>query len=252
MPVDGILAVDKPIGWTSHDVVAVCRRASGRARTGHGGTLDPLASGVLPILFGTATKFVERLHTAPKVYGALITFGTETSTDDREGAVTRTAAPPAEDRDGLDRRLALFRGEIEQVPPDYAAVKVGGRPAYAAARAGETLTLVARRVRIDRFDIASWEPPVLRCVIVCSSGTYIRSLARDLGRSLASAAHLGGLVRLAVGALELPSATPIESIRPLSAEDLAGRLQPASDALLLLAERFLDHRADRLLAGWEA
>ena len=246
----GILCVDKPIGWTSHDVVAICRRVSGRARTGHGGTLDPLASGVLPILFGSATKFVERLHTAPKVYGALIAFGHETATDDREGAVTRVAAPPAADPAALDRALAAFRGEIEQIPPDYAAVKVGGRTAYARARAGETLTLAARRVRIDRFDIAQWDPPVLRCLIVCSSGTYIRSLARDLGRSLGSAAHLAGLVRVAVGALELERATPVEAVRPLSAEALAGRLRPADESVLELGDRYRTAPAGSLLLRW--
>lgn len=249
---DGILCVDKPIGWTSHDVVAVCRRVSGRARTGHGGTLDPLASGVLPILFGSATKFVERLHTAPKVYGALIAFGHETATDDREGTVTRVATPPAADPAALERALGAFRGEIEQIPPNYAAVKVGGRTAYSRARAGETLTLVARRVRIERFDIAAWDPPVLRCLIVCSSGTYIRSLARDLGRSLGSAAHLAGLVRLAVGALDLEGATPVEAVRTLSGEALAGLLRPAGEATLELGDRYRTAPAGTLLAAWEA
>ena len=244
---DGILTVDKPVGWTSHDIVAVCRRVAGRARTGHGGTLDPQASGVLPILFGTATKFVERLHAAPKVYGALMAFGSETATDDREGVVTRVAAPPAASRGDLERALEVFRGDVDQVPPDYAAVKVGGRTAYSRARAGETLALASRRVRIDRFDIAEWDPPLLRCVIVCTGGTYIRSLARDLGRSLGSAAHLGALVRLAVGALELGSAMSIERVRPLSAMELAPRLIPAGDPVLSLADRFRSAPADRLL-----
>lgn len=244
---DGVLSVDKPIGWTSHDVVAVCRRVSGRARTGHGGTLDPLASGVLPILFGAATKFVERLHTAPKVYGALIAFGQETTTDDREGDSRRLAAAPPVGRDALDRALARYRGEIEQIPPDYAAVKVGGRTAYSRARAGEALRLVPRQVRIDRFDIASWDTPLLRCLIVCSSGTYIRSLARDLGRSLGSAAHLAGLVRLAVGALDLGSSTPVDAVRPLSIPDLVGRLRPADDSILVLGETFRTAPADVLL-----
>ena len=249
---DGILCLDKPIGWTSHDVVAVCRRVSGRARTGHGGTLDPLASGVLPILFGSATKFMERLHTAPKVYGALIAFGNETATDDREGSVTRIADPPPADLASLEHALAAYRGEIEQIPPDYAAVKVGGRTAYARARAGEALALAARRVRIDRFDIAAWDTPVLRCLIVCSSGTYIRSLARDLGRSLGSAAHLAGLVRLSVGALELDAASPVEEIRPLSSSELAERLRPADESVLELGDAFRTLPAARLLQRWGA
>lgn len=169
---DGILVADKPLGWTSHDVVAVCRRQGGHVKTGHGGTLDPLARGVLPILFGSATKFSDRLHAATKVYAAEIAFGSETATDDREGAVTREAPPP--DPSGIESALARFRGAISQVPPDYAAVKVAGRTAYARARAGETLVLAPRSVRIDRFDVAGWRAPVLRALIVCSSGTYIR------------------------------------------------------------------------------
>ena len=249
---EGILVVDKPTGWTSHDIVAVCRRQAGRARTGHGGTLDPLASGVLPILFGGATKFVERLHTAPKVYGARILFGSETSTDDSEGEATRHAPVPTLGPADLHSALGAFRGEISQVPPDHSAVKVGGRTAYSRARAGESLELRPRQVRIDRFEAALWYPPSLRCVIVCSSGTYIRSLARDLGRALGSAAHLAGLVRLAVGALELDAATPIETVRSATADELSARLVPADDSVLSLAERFISTPADRLLAAWEA
>ena len=244
--------IDKPIGWTSHDIVAVCRRQAGRAKTGHGGTLDPAAAGVLPILFGSATKFVERLHTAPKVYGAHILFGSETATDDREGAVTRHAPVPTLTPVDLERALDQFRGEITQVPPDHSAVKVGGRTAYARARAGEQLSLASRQVRIVRFDPALWYPPSLRCVVVCSSGTYIRSLARDLGRALGSAAHLAGLVRLAVGALELDAAWPIEAVRAASGDTIAARLVPADDAVLVLAERFLSTPADGLLAAWES
>ena len=249
---EGILIVDKPTGWTSHDVVAVCRRQAGRARTGHGGTLDPLASGVLPILFGGATKFVERLHTAPKVYGARILFGSETSTDDSEGEVTRHAPVPTLASADLEAALGAFRGEISQVPPDHSAVKVGGRTAYSRARAGESLALRARQVRIERFDAALWYPPSLRCLIVCSSGTYIRSLARDLGRALGSAAHLGALVRLAVGALELDAAVPIEGVRTATADELGARLFAADDRVLSLAERFTTAPADKLLAAWEA
>lgn len=248
---DGILVADKPLGWTSHDVVAVCRRQAGHVRTGHGGTLDPLARGVLPILFGPATKFSDRLHEATKVYAAEIAFGSETATDDREGAVTREAAPPG-DLAEIERALAAFRGPIAQVPPDYAAVKVRGRTAYARARVGETLVLEPRSVRIDRFDVAGWRAPVLRALIVCSSGTYIRSLARDLGRALDSAAHLAALTRLAVGSLELAGATGVELIRTATPDELSARLIPADDAVLSLHPRFVSDPAAGLLAAWEA
>lgn len=247
---DGILVADKPLGWTSHDVVAVCRRQAGHVKTGHGGTLDPLARGVLPILFGSATKFSDRLHAATKVYAAEIAFGSETETDDREGAATREAPPPATLRD-IESAVASFVGTISQVPPDYAAVKVRGRTAYARARAGETLVLEPRSVRIDRFEIAGWRAPLLRALIVCSSGTYIRSLARDLGRALGSAAHLAGLTRLAVGSLELAGATGVELIRSATPDELSARLIAADDAVLSLHPRFVSDPADGLLAAWE-
>ncbi|HET8570184.1 MAG TPA: tRNA pseudouridine(55) synthase TruB [Candidatus Limnocylindria bacterium] len=236
---EGILSVDKPAGWTSHDVVAVCRGASRARRVGHGGTLDPLATGVLPVLFGGATRFVARLHTAPKVYGALVVFGTETGTDDRAGAVTRKAPAPELAAADLDAALAPFRGDIEQVPPAHSAVKVAGRRAYARARAGEPLDLSARRVRVDRLAIASWETPRLELLVVCSSGTYVRSLARDIGRALGSAAHLGSLVRLAVGALTLEGSVDIERIRRSTADEIGALLCPADDRLLPLPERYL-------------
>ncbi|MDO8562238.1 MAG: tRNA pseudouridine(55) synthase TruB, partial [Candidatus Limnocylindria bacterium] len=147
-PPGGLLAVDKPEGWTSHDVVAVLRGLFGLRRVGHGGTLDPLATGVLVILAGAATRQLDRIHGTAKAYGALVRFGEETTTDDREGPVTRAAPVPLLDAAALDSALAPFRGPIVQVPPDYAAVKVGGKPAYARARAGETLELAPRTVTI--------------------------------------------------------------------------------------------------------
>ena len=241
--------MDKPEGWTSHDIVAVCRGAARTRRVGHGWTLDPLATGVLPVLFGEATRSVERLHTALKAYGAVVTFGSETATDDRGGAVTREAAPPALGHDAIDAALEPFRGDIAQVPPDHSAVKVEGRRAYARARAGEVLDLQARRVRVLRLAIASWESPRLELLVVCSSGTYVRSLARDMGRALGSAAHLGALVRLAVGALDLEGSVDIERIRRSSPEEIASLLRPADDAVLALADRFLRDDAATLISG---
>ena len=245
---NGVLPIDKPSGWTSFDVVAVARRAIGAKRVGHGGTLDPLATGLLPLLIGTATKFADTLHTAPKVYAALVTFGHETATDDREGAPTRTADAPRLPTADLDRALAPFRGEIAQVPPAYAAVKVDGRRAYSRARGGETFTLAARTVTIERLDIASWEAPALRILVICSTGTYIRSLARDIGVALGSAAHLGGLRRLAVGALDVDDALTIDTLRGTPPAQLGLRI--ADERILPLAERFRTAPAETILSGW--
>ena len=243
----GVLPIDKPLGWTSFDVVAVARRALGAKRVGHGGTLDPIATGVLPLLVGSATKFADRLHTASKVYAAIVTFGRETATDDREGATTREADVPALSRDELEALLEAFRGPQAQVPPAYAAVKVDGRRAYARARSGETVELAARAVTVERLAIASWDRPDLRLLVVCSTGTYIRSLARDIGRAAGSAAHLGGLRRLAVGALTIDDAQTVETLR--GTPD-AARLIEADDRILPLAERFREAPAAELLSTW--
>lgn len=243
----GVLAIDKPEGWTSHDVVAVVRGVIGERHVGHGGTLDPLATGLLPLLVGGATKFVERLHTASKVYAARIRFGSETTTDDREGETTRSG--PLPDMTAVRGALAGFRGAIRQQPPAYAAVKVGGRTAYSRARAGETVELAAREVQVLRIDMARWSDGGCDLLIVCSSGTYVRALARDLGRSVGSAAHLAALRRLAVGALEVGDAIAVDAIRVAGRDAALARLRPASDDLLRLDERYLSEPADRLVAG---
>ena len=238
-PAEGVLAVDKPLGWTSHDVVAVLRGLLGLRRVGHGGTLDPLATGVLLILAGAATRDTERLHTSAKAYDALVRFGAETATDDREGLTTREARAPEMSADALDTALAPFRGAIEQIPPDYAAAKVGGRPAYARARAGETLVQAPRRKTIHRLAIVDWSPPELRLLVVCSSGTYLRALARDIGRALGSAAHLGGLRRIAVGGFGLTRASPLDALRAGGRLAATRRLVPLSNEDLLIDPRLL-------------
>lgn len=248
----GVLAIDKAPGWTSHDVVAVIRRELGVERVGHGGTLDPRATGVLPILVGRATKLADRLHGATKVYAAAVVFGMETTTDDAQGGERRRAPPPALSSAQLDDALAAFRGEILQVPPDFAAVKVQGRRAYDVARGGGKPELRARPVRVDRLEAASWRPPVLRLVVVCGSGTYIRSLARDLGRLTGSAAHLGALRRLAVGALDAGAAVGVEAIQAQGREAVVHRLRLVDDQLLALDPRYLREAAEDLLTGWQA
>jgi tRNA pseudouridine55 synthase len=247
-----VLAIDKPSGWTSYDVVAVMRRAVAVRRVGHGGTLDPAATGLLPVLVGTATRFAERLHTAPKVYAALVRFGMETTTDDRDGTVRREAPVPLLDAREIDQALDPFRGDIQQVPPDFAAVKVDGRRAYDVARSGGSMRLGPRLVHVERCEIASWRPPSLRLLIVCGSGTYIRSLARDLGRAVGSAAHLGALRRLAVGALTVDEALDVGTARAEERAAIVARLRPADDGLLGIPGHYLTASAADVLGGWEA
>jgi len=221
-----------------------------RTRTGHGGTLDPLATGLLPVLAGGATKFADRIHEALKVYDALVRFGTETATDDREGKVTRAASVPTFDEGTLENALATLRGVIDQIPPQFAALKVSGRPAYARARAGEAVELRARRVQVHRLDVVTCTAPDIRLLVVCSSGTYVRAIARDLGRALGSAAHLAALRRLAVGALEVRDAITPDALRTRGLDAAMTLLLPADDRLLVLDPRFMAQAAATIvLAG---
>jgi tRNA pseudouridine55 synthase len=220
-----------------------------RTRTGHGGTLDPLASGLLPVLAGGATKFADRIHEALKVYDALVRFGTETATDDREGAVTRAASIPPLDQGTLENALATLRGVIDQIPPQFAALKVGGRPAYARARAGEAVELRARRVQVHRLAVISSATPDVRLLVVCSSGTYVRAIARDLGRALGSAAHLAALRRLAVGALEVRDAITPDALRARGLDAVMTLLRPADDRLLVLDPRFVTQAAATIVVA---
>jgi tRNA pseudouridine55 synthase len=226
----------------------VARGVLGLRRIGHGGTLDPLATGLLALLVGETTRATERLHTAPKVYDAVVRFGSETATDDREGHTTRSAAPPADGGD-VDAALAPLRGAIRQVPPAYAAVKVGGRTAYSRARSGETVDLAAREVQVHRIEMTEWHPPDARLLIVCSSGTYVRSIARDLGRALGSAAHLAALRRLAIGALDVSDAIRIEALRAAGRDAAVARLRVMDDSVLVLPSRYLDESAGRLVGA---
>jgi len=223
----------------------------GTRRVGHGGTLAPQATGLLPVLVGSATKFADRLHEATKVYDALVRFGSETATDDREGAVTRESGVPALATDTVEPALATLRGVIGQVPPQYAALKVSGRPAYARARRGETVALAARTVQVFRLDVIEIAPPDLRLYVVCSSGTYVRAIARDLGRAVGSAAHLARLRRLAVGALEARDALTPEELRARGRE-VSALLRPPNDDLLTLDRRFLERSAGTIVGAGES
>ena len=214
---DGVLVVAKDPGPTSHDIVALVRRLTGVKRVGHGGTLDPFAAGVLPVFIGHATRLVEYHGGEAKEYRAVVCFGARSTTDDLEGELTPVDAP-APTREGVERAVQAFRGEIDQVPPDYSAVRVSGRKAYELARHGEKPELRPRHVTVTRFELTAWDDsdatrPVATMEIACSAGTYIRALARDLGDALGCGAYLGALTRTASGPFRLEQAHPLEAVR---------------------------------------
>jgi tRNA pseudouridine55 synthase len=208
----GIFNIDKPLGMTSHDVVARVRRLSGQRKAGHAGTLDPMATGVLPVVLGKATRLVEYLADADKAYRAVLTLGATSDTYDREGTITPTpdALMPSYER--VERALERFRGEIEQVPPMHSAIKVGGKKLYELARAGVEVERQARRVTITRLDLEAYNPPQLQLFIECSKGTYIRSLAYDLGIALGTGAYLEALTRTRHGPFTLEGAITLEGL----------------------------------------
>ena len=225
-PIQGLLLVDKPGGMTSHDVVQHVRRIYGERSIGHLGTLDPFATGLLVLLIGRATRLATFLDTEPKVYDATIKFGTETDTDDLTGTVIRTADLPR----GSDVRTGLEKltGTISQVPPAYSAKSVDGTRAHDAARRGQPLDLPAVEVTVHSWNIRELDGDTLSATITCSGGTYIRALARDLGRLTSSAAHLSALRRTRVGDFEVASAATLEA---LSAEPARVRpLRVVADA----------------------
>ena len=218
---NGILVVDKPVGPTSHDVVALVRRLAGTKRIGHGGTLDPFASGVLPLYLGLATRVVEFHLGARKAYRATVCFGASSTTDDLEGELT-PSAQPAPARVAVEAALAAFLGTHLQLPPTFSARKVGGRRAYALARAGHAPELSARATTfhslgLQRWDDADPDHPLAVIDVACSAGTYVRALARDLGAAVDSAAYLGALRRTAAGPFTLDDAISLDVAREAAA-----------------------------------
>lgn len=209
----GILLVDKPPEWTSHDVVAKVRGILGQPRIGHTGTLDPAATGLLVLCAGQATRLVEFMTAHDKDYEGEIRLGATTTTDDAEGdVVVERSVPPLESVDfaGLAKQ---FTGEIQQVPPSFSAVKVGGQRAYAMARKGQDVQLEPRTVAIYSLELSPLEPDRLAVRISCGSGTYVRSLARDIGAAIGCGAHLASLRRTRVGAFDVGEATTLEELQ---------------------------------------
>ena len=209
---DGILNINKAVGVTSHDVVAKIRHMLKQRRVGHTGTLDPLASGVLPICIGQGTRVAEYLSESGKAYQAEITFGVVTDTYDTEGEIIRQGDTSGLTLARIQEALSHFQGELQQMPPRYSAIKVQGQPAYKLARAGAKVTLEARSITVHALDIRGWSLPRLTLAVSCSKGTYIRSLAYDLGEYLGCGAHMSGLVRTRSGPFLLEDSLTLEQL----------------------------------------
>ncbi|HLX58749.1 MAG TPA: tRNA pseudouridine(55) synthase TruB [Ktedonobacteraceae bacterium] len=248
---DGILNINKPTGMTSHDVVAKVRKLLKQKRVGHAGTLDPAASGVLPICVGQATRVAEYLSESGKAYQAAIVFGTVTDTYDSEGTIMRTTSTQDLTLSKIEALLPAFIGAQMQVPPRYSAIKLQGQPAYKRARAGEDITMEARPITIYSLEIIDWQPPQspqppsLTLAIECSKGTYIRSLAYDLGEQSGYGAYLQALVRTRSG--------PFTLAESITLEQLAEAIKPESQnvgATLVVARHL--HPIDKAMEQYPA
>jgi tRNA pseudouridine55 synthase len=203
----GLLNIDKPAGPTSHDIVQRVRRGTGERRIGHAGTLDPMASGVLILVLGQATRLAEYLTASQKAYRAVVTVGVATDTYDAEGTVVEEKPLPDDfGREMVEAALEGFRGPLQQIPPVYSAIKVGGRPAYDRVRSGEKVELKPRSVEIYDLRLTAFEPPAITIELTCSAGTYVRSLAHDLGKALECVAMLSELERTASGRFTIAEA----------------------------------------------
>jgi tRNA pseudouridine55 synthase len=243
--VDGVLLLDKPVGLTSNAALQKCKRLYRAEKAGHTGTLDPFATGLLPLCLGEATKFSQFLLEADKVYRARVKLGVRTSSGDPEGEVVATR-PVAVTRLALERALERFLGEIEQVPPMHSALKHQGRPLYEYARQGVEIERKARRVRVHTLELEDFSGDECELRVHCGKGFYVRALADDLGEWLGCGAHLAGLRRLAVGRFGLDRAETLD--------DLAELEEPERDARLLPADALIDDlpRLDLdLEAAWQ-
>lgn len=228
--VDGVLLLDKPIGLSSNDALQKARRLFSAAKGGHTGTLDPMATGLLPLCFGEATKFSADLLGADKTYEAVLKLGVTTDTCDAEGVITSTATVHVSESD-ISKVLPQFTGPIQQVPPMHSALKLNGRPLYELARKGIEVERKARAVNIYQIEYLAFAGDLLSLRVACSKGTYIRVLAADIGAALGCGAHLVALRRTVVGELDLANAVTLAELEAMSEEERGGCLQSV-DALL--------------------
>jgi tRNA pseudouridine55 synthase len=246
----GFLVVDKPVGVTSHDVVDRARRWLGTRRIGHLGTLDPQATGVLPLAVRAATKLVPYVRDTNKGYVGTVELGVETDTLDAEGRVLRRHEGAFPERAAVEAALERFRGEIEQIPPMFSAVKQGGVPLHKLARQGAEVEREPKRVRIDRLDLLSHDERLLEIRVDCSAGTYVRTLAADLGSELGCGAHLKSLRRVRSGPFTIADALPVDRLEEeLAAGKLDDRLVPAERVLGLKPLKVSQEGEQRILHG---
>jgi tRNA pseudouridine55 synthase len=257
IPVHGVLLLDKPAGVSSNDVLIKAKRLLNAQKAGHTGTLDPFATGLLPLCFGEATKFAQDLLDAEKAYETVVHLGIVTTTGDTEGEVVRHAEVSTT-REEIEMILARFRGDIRQIPPMYSALKRDGKPLYEYARAGVTLERDARPVTIHALDCLDYQAPYLHLRVRCSKGTYIRVLGEDIGAAIGCGAHLHALRRTNVGNLSLAGAVTLDALTATADQERSRLLAPI-DALLssfpavslpdALAQRFL--HGQRIALGKE-
>jgi tRNA pseudouridine55 synthase len=208
----GFLVIDKPAGWTSHDVVGRVRRLVGERQVGHAGTLDPAATGVLPVAVGHATKLLPFIDDTVKTYIATIRFGIVTDTGDRDGQLLASSPADSVTEERIRSALDRFRGEIDQTPPMHSAIRIGGRRLYEHARAGEAVDVPLRRVSVHTLEVVTWRHPEAVIRVSCSAGTYVRSLARDLGNTMETGAMLSRLTRTAAGQFGLDHAISVHDL----------------------------------------
>jgi tRNA pseudouridine55 synthase len=245
--VNGVIPIDKPVGVSSRKVVDAVARAVGMKAVGHAGTLDPLASGVVIVCVGYATKLVDFLHELPKTYAATFLLGRSSPSDDLETQVLVEADPVQPDGAAIEAAAVGFRGEILQRPCDYSAVHVDGKRAYRLARKGREVVLAPKRVRIDRLVITSYDWPRLGLDVVCSSGTFIRAIGRDLASALGTTAVMESLVRTAIGSFTQREALPLDAVSP---DTVRGALLPPAAAVRHLPSMTLaDDVLERLVRG---
>ncbi len=229
LDIDGVLLLDKPAGMSSNDALIQAKRCFNAKKAGHTGTLDPFATGLLPLCFGEATKFSQDLLNADKTYETVVQLGISTETGDTEGTVISETAVPAMTVGEIDRVLDRFRGDIQQVPPMYSALKRDGRPFYEYARQGIELEREARHVTIHKLEIIDWQSPYLTLSVTCSKGTYIRVLGEDIGKAIGCGAHLRMLRRTRVGVLTVDQAvvlSVLQEMQDISQEDRNDYLKP--------------------------